>query len=278
MSRCCAVASAALMLFFGTAGEAQTPPQAPAPKAAAPAKAAAKKPAARKTNGSARQPAAVESGPCKLGVIPALGDRFSVHKFGLTVFETEDNEVAIEAWGLDDLAVARARAAFGTSVRRINYAKRAFDPFYHPKSRFIPDPNEGLLAVVRNITQSANCERYLVVTRYTTRVDGTNLEVKGIGTYNRGLGTLMRHSHLFANVAVTMFDGSTYERSNRTLAAIGAGLAEGLRLTEDPLKKLDNALYPDPPQSASGSAVLREKTRALVSAQLDRAMSVYLQE
>jgi hypothetical protein len=103
-----AVASAALVLLFGTAGEAQTPPATSAP--AAPAKTVAKKPAAKAKPG-AKQPAAVETGPCRLGVISAIGDRFSVHKFGITVFETEDNEVPVEGWGLDDLAVARVRAA-----------------------------------------------------------------------------------------------------------------------------------------------------------------------
>ncbi len=161
---CCfvfAVASAVLVLLFGTAGEAQTPPATSVPTTPAPAKNVAKKPATKAKSG-AKQPAAVEAGPCKLGVISALGDRFSVYRFGLTIFETEDSEVPIESWGLDDLAVARVRAATGTdpSVRRINYPKGAFEPYYHPKSRFLPDPNEGLPAIVRNVTPNANCERY----------------------------------------------------------------------------------------------------------------------
>src|SRR5438445_1832716 len=120
MLRRFAVASAVLVLLFGTAGQAQTPPATSAP-AAPPAKTVAKKPAAKAKSG-ARKPAAVETGPCKLGVISALGDRFSVHKFGLTVFETEDNEVPVEGWGLDDLAVTRVRAAAGNdhSVRRLS--------------------------------------------------------------------------------------------------------------------------------------------------------------
>jgi hypothetical protein len=102
------VAATLLVLFFGTAGEAQTPPATAAPNSPAPSKPVAKKPAA-KAKAGAKQPAAAETGPCKLGVISAVGDRFSVHKFGLTVFETEDNEVPVESWGLDDLAGAGAR-------------------------------------------------------------------------------------------------------------------------------------------------------------------------
>ena len=274
-----AVASAALMLLFGTVGEAQTPPATSVPTTPAPAKPVAKKPAA-KAKANAKQPAAVETGPCKLGVISALGDRFSVHKFGLTVFETEDNEVPIEGWGLDDLAVARVRAATGNdpSVRRINYPKGAFELYYHPKSTFLRDPKEDLPQIVRSITTNANCERYLVMTKFKGTVAGTKMEINGIGVYSQGIGSLARHSHLFANVAVAIFNGGTYERINPSLAAIGGSLSRAFQLTENPLTKLDHSLFPDPPQSASTSAVLKERTRALVSAQLDRVIPGRLQE
>jgi hypothetical protein len=264
-----AVASAALVLLLGIAAEAQTPPATSAP--AAPAKPAAKKPAT-KAKSAAKQPAAVETGPCKIGVITALGDRFSVHKFGLTIFETEDNEIPVEGWGFDDLAVARVRAATGNdpSVRRINYSKGAFEPYYHPKARFLPHPNEGLPAIVRSITPNANCERYLVITTFKGTVAGTKLEINGIGVYSQGIGSLVRHSHLFANVAIGMFDGSTYEKINPSLAAIGGSLSKAFQLVEGPLTKLDQSLYPDPPQSAAASSTLRERSRALLSSELDR--------
>ena len=273
-----ALASAVLVLLLGTAGEAQTPPAGSA-LAAPPAKASAKKPAA-KPKPSPRKPAAVESGPCRLGVISALGDLFSVHKFGLTVFETEDAEIPVESWGLDDLAVARVRAAAGNdpAVRRINYPKGTFELFYHPKSIFLREPNEDLTQIVRGITANANCERYLVITRFKGTVSGTKMEINGIGVYSQGIGSLVRHAHLFANVAVGMYDGRTYERFNPSLASIGNSFSRAFQLIDDPLTKLDHALFPDPPQAASGSATLKERTRALVSAQLDRVVPDRLKE
>ena len=104
------------------------------------------------------------------------------------------------------------------------------------------------------------------------------MEINGIGVYSQGIGSLARHSHLFANVAVGMFDGSTFERANPSLAAIGSSLSRAFQLTEDPLTKLDHSLFPDPPESAASSAVLKERTRALVSAQLDRVIPGRLQE
>ena len=274
-----AIASAVLVLLFGTAGEAQTPPATSAPAAPAPAKTVAKKPAAKAKSG-AKQPAAVETGPCRLGVISALGNQFSVHKFGLTIFETEDSEVPVDGWGLDDLAVARVRAATGNdpSVRRINYPKGAFEGYYHPKSLFLREPNEDLTQIVRSLTTNANCERYLVIIKFKGTVSGTKMEINGVGVYSQGIGSLARHSHLFANVGVVIFDGGTYERINPSLASIGSGLSRAFQLTEDPLTKLDHSLFPDPPQSVSTSAVLRERTRALVSAQLDRVIPDRLRE
>ena len=258
--------------------EAQTPPGV-APQAGAPAAKPVAKKAAPKAKAAARQAAPVETGPCRLGIISAVGDRIAVQKFGLTVFETEENEVPVD-WGLDDLIVARVRAASGgdPAVRRIAYPKGAFEPFYHPTSRFLPDAREGLPAIVRSITSNAGCERYLVVTRFKGQVPGTNLTLDGIGTYNQGLGTLIRHSHLFANIAIGVLDGTTYERVDRPFAGFGSRLAEGFRLTENPLTKLDNSLFPEPAAAATSSVALRDKTRALVTAILDRILPNHLRD
>ena len=47
---------------------------------------------------------------------------------------------------------------------------------------------------------------------------------------------------------------------------------------EDPLNRLDNAQFPDPPSSAAGSVALRERTRDLVAARLDQALPDYLKQ
>jgi hypothetical protein len=143
MSRKLAVA-AVLMSCLATAGWSQSPSAATSPTASVPAQPVAKKPTT-KSRSAAKPQVSAESGPCRLGVISAIGGRFSVEKFGVTIFETEVNEVPIEDWGLDELVLARVRVATGAdpSVRKIAYPKGAFEPYYNPKSRFLPDPNEG---------------------------------------------------------------------------------------------------------------------------------------
>jgi hypothetical protein len=268
---------------LAAAGWAQSPSATNAPAASTPANTSAKpatKKAAPKAKSAAKPPGAVDTGPCKLGVISALGDRFTVQKFGLTVFETEESETPVDGWGLDDLVVARVRAATGAdpTVRKIIFPKSAFEPFYHPTSRFLPDPREGLPAIVRGITPNANCERYLVVTRFKGQVPNTNLTLDGIGVYSQGIGSIVRHSHLFANISLSLLDGGNYERVNRPFTGFGARLAEGLRLTEDPLTKLDNSFFPETAASVPGNATLRERTRTLIAAQLDKTLPNYLKD
>jgi len=268
---------------FAATGWAQSPAAPTAPATSAPSKAVAKKAAPKKgpskTKPAAKRSAAAESGPCRLGVISTIGDRFNVQKVGLTVFENEGAEIPVD-WGFNDIVLARVRAATGAdpAVRRIAYPNGAFEPFYNPKSRFIPDPGERLPAIVRNVTPNVNCERFLVVTTSSAEVPGTNVQVKGIGAYNRGIGSLLRHSHLFANISFSLIDGRTYEEIDRQSAILRARMAEGIKLTEDPLTKLDNSSFPEPPAAVSGSAELREKTRALVTATLDRLLPIYLKE
>jgi hypothetical protein len=256
-------------------GWAQTqPPQIPA---------SATKPPVKKAVAKAKSPKqapSADSGPCRLGVIPVLGNQLSVNKFGVTVFETEEHEVPVEGWGLDDLVMARVRAATGAdpAVRRISYSKEAFEPYYNPKSRFLPDPRESLSSIVQSVTANANCARYLVVTRSADQVPGTRLILKGVGTYNQGLGSLIRHSHLFASIGISLIDGQSYEKISTFSADTGSRLSENMRLMEDPLKKLDNSDFPDPPSAASNSPVLRERIRTLVAAKLDRDLPNYLGE
>lgn len=268
------------LLSLVTPAAAQTPPASTAPpgQAAAPAKPAAKK-AAPKPKPVAKQPVAVESGPCRLGVISVIGVHYSVQKFGLTIFENEASAIPID-WGLDDLVFARVRAATSNdpAVRRIAYPKGVFEPFYNPKTILIRDPGERLPVIVRSFTANANCERYLVATTFKAELPNTHMTLNGIGTYNQGLGGLLRHSHLFANVAITLIDGRSYEEIKRPFVNFGANFAASMRLTEDPLTKLDNSLFPDPPAAASANAALRERTRALVADRLDRGLPGYLKE
>lgn len=239
-------------------------------------KPAVKKPAP-KTRISANPPKAADSGPCRIGVISAIGDEFVVQRIGLTIFGNEYTEVPIEGWGIDDLVARRVRAALpNVAVKRITYPKGAFAP--HPAPTLFRNSRDTLTAIVRQIANNAGCERYVVVTKLTGQVDGTNQSHRGIGVWNRGIGAL-NHTFLFTDIDISVFDGQTFEierkpfhfEGNLTRALLGD-------FGQDPLAKLDNDAFPEPATAAGASAVLRDRMRALLTAVLDRKLAVSFKE
>ena len=170
---------------------APTPAPNPSPSKPSPAKPACEETGTTKT-GRRRDPRPPRPPPSVarcIGVIPHLGDRFAVQTIGLTVFGNDLKEVPIESWGLDDLVVARVRAAAGTrfAVRRIAYPANAFEPFDNPPSRLFRNARKDLKGVVQTIAGAGGCERYVVVDQgREARWVGTNQLFEGIGMFNRG--------------------------------------------------------------------------------------------
>jgi hypothetical protein len=260
---------------FAQAQSAPGPITQPAPAAAKPAV----KKSAPKGKAAAKQPAPAESGPCQIGVISAVGDKFAVQKVGLTVFGNELTEVPINAWGLDDLVAARVRAAAsGINVRKIAYSKGTFEPYYHPPTRLFRNGDEDLTAVIKQITASSNCARYFVFTTYEAQLQGTNQSLPGIGVLHHGSGPLSNTS-LFANFALRVFDGQSFVIAKRPSTDLGSILAGSFgRLGQDPLTKLEAADFPAAPADAVASSTLRDHTRALLAARLDKAVAAYLKQ
>lgn len=249
-----------------TASPAQTAPQAkPAAKKAAKPKAPPAKPVEQTT-----------AGPCGVGVIAATQDPFVVEKIGLTVFGNEYAEVPV-SWGLDDLVFARVRAAAGaTPLRRITYAKGAFDAYYHPKPSLFRNDREELLNLIRQIAGNAGCERYVVVTRSEGMLPGTNQPLRGLGILNRGAG-IISYSYLYAYVGVTVFDGQTFEIKKGpgvTLEGVMKHMTDSFGLDEH-LRKVGDSLYPVAASDAANNTTLRDNIRDFLTERLDKILPPY---
>jgi hypothetical protein len=193
------------------------------------------------------------------------------------MFGNEFKEVPIESWGIDDLVVARTRAAVGTrfAVRRIAYASNAFDRYDHPPSRLFGNPTEDLKAVVQTITHAGECERYVVVVNGSSQLGNTNQQAEGIGIVNSGFASLSK-TFLFALSYIVVFDGHTYEVLKRgtgltgrenTLGAIFGSSIRG------PSLELADFSWPPTPEAVMG---LRDAARALLAPSLDKALPALL--
>ncbi|MDE2332860.1 MAG: hypothetical protein KGK16_19060, partial [Bradyrhizobium sp.] len=194
------VAACASLCLAASASAQGLPATTTAPSATT-VKPVVKKPAP-KTRISANPRKAADSGPCRIGVISAIGDEFVVQRVGLTVFGNEYTAVPIEGWGIDDLVATRVRAALpNVVVKRITYPKGVFAPYDHPAPALFRNSRDTLTAIVRQIANNAGCERYVVVTKLTGQVEGTNQSHRGIGVLNRGIGVL-NNTFLFTDIGI----------------------------------------------------------------------------
>jgi hypothetical protein len=249
------------------------PPTKPSPAKPVPAKPAAKKPEPAKPD------AAAQSGPCGIGVIPHIGESFLLQSFGITVFGNELKKVPIEPWGLDDLLVARVRAAAGPhfSVHRMAYPANAFATFDDPPP--FHNGENDLKEIAQTVSRTGGCERYIVAVRDAIRIGDSNIIVKGIGVFHRG-GLIDRFNTdiLVVLTALYVIDGRSFEIVKKGYGGIADEdtLVDRLRRSfsyetpiHGPSRKLEDFAWPPTPDAVMG---LRDPTRALLAASLDVAL------
>jgi hypothetical protein len=254
------------------------PPVKPSATKPPPAKPAPAKPAANKKPEPAK-PDAAQSGPCGIGVIPHIGDSFELQSFGITVFGNEFKKMPIESWGLDDLLVARVRAAAGPrfAVRRMAYPANAFATFDDPPP--FHNGENDLKEIAQTVSRAGGCERYIVAVRDAIRIGDSNIIVRGIGVFHRG-GLIDRFNSdiLVVLTALYVIDGHTFEIVKRGYGGIADEdtLVDRLRRSfsyetpiHGPSRKLEDFAWPPTPDAVAG---LREPTRALLATSLDAAL------
>ena len=258
---------------------AQTVPTAapnPSPTKPSPAKPSSPKPAAKKPE-PPKPDAAAERGPCGIGVIPHIGENFALKSIGLTMFGNELKDVPIESWGLDDLIVARVRAAAGPglAVRRITYPASAFETYDHHV--FLRFPN--IKAIVQTVAGTSGCERYVLVVKGRDAYGDTNQLLEGIGVahrssiFDRGGAT-----YLFALTGISIFNGDTFDAFQNGTGSLHPEETGVDRVVNSlvhpfpihgPGRELKDFPWPPAPDAITG---LRDPTRALLGESLDKVL------
>jgi hypothetical protein len=248
---------------------AQTAPPADVAPAAKPAIEPAVKKAAAKPKAAHKPLEPTAAGPCQLGVIAALEDKFSVQKISIIVFGDEETQVPVD-WGFNDIVAERVRAAAGgAGVRKIAYPKGAFEPYYERSEALFRIPGDKLTPIVRQVAGNADCERYLVVTTLSVQLSRTNQPLNGIGILDGPFG----HPTLFTFFMATIFDGRTFEIRRNPLSDLGKELAKSFTLQKpNPLSQLDDGAFPQPAAAAAQNTMLRDRIRVLLAEKLDKTL------
>jgi hypothetical protein len=163
-----------------------------------------------------------------IGIISAIGDKFTVTQSGLTGFDNTPRSVSIEAWGIDEQIVARASSVLGQhfQVQTVSYPR---EPFSVPeRSSFIPAPDllrenpfkreDPLKEIVGSQVTPQGLDAYVVITKATLKYGTRGVPLSGIG--------LIKHSTLFdsstivhALYVIRIIDGHTFRTIDKKSAS-----------------------------------------------------------
>lgn len=217
----------------------------------------------------------MDTGPCAIGLISVIGNRFGVQQVGFTMFGNEYTPIAIDGWGLDDLIMSRLRAAApGKSIQRIAYSQSAWahaGESGSPMLRRNPERQE----FVQQSAASTKCQLYVLVERFRNSFSNTNQSVEGFGIVKWG-NPIKRRTFLFALTYITIYDGQSFEVVKKGAASTNDEAMISRLLAINPIsgpnKELNEAAFPSSPNEVAGSPSMRDGIRALLTTSLDKTL------
>ena len=157
-----------------------------------------------------------------IGIISAIGDKFTVTPSGLTGFDNAQRSVSIDAWGIDEQMVAEASSVLSQpfQVQAVTYQRELF---FAPE-RVSPIPGADLVRedpfkeLVRGHVSPQGLDAYVVITKATLKYGTRGVPISGIG--------LIGHSTLFdsstivhALYVVRVIDGHSFRTIDRKSAS-----------------------------------------------------------
>jgi hypothetical protein len=264
-----AIAAAAAITLNASALYAQSPTPAPSPRPAKPSPPRAK-PAAPQ---AAPQPA--PSTGKSLCVASAIGGKFNIQTIGFTVFSNNVQTVAIDSWGLDDVAVRKTASIVSGlfAVRRISMPPSTFADFQRPLGGILfGNRTPGLDGAIQTlVAANPSCNFYMALTRTFTRFESSNQNIEGIGLLNRE-NPLFERRWLHAIFTIRVIDGQSREVVRSEMARLDVDQNSGLVGIYGASRPVDKSWWPASPQTVAQSAQLRSATQALI----EQALTVTL--
>jgi hypothetical protein len=163
-----------------------------------------------------------------IGIVSAIGDKFTFTPSGLTGFDNAQHSVSIEAWGIDEQIVARATSVLGQrfQVQTLSYPR---EPFAAPeRTSVIPAVDllrenpfkreDPFKEKIRSHVSPQGLDAYVVITKATLKFGTRGVPVSGIG--------LIKHTTLLDSSAIVhalyvirVVDGHTFRTIDTKSAA-----------------------------------------------------------
>ena len=148
-----------------------------------------------------------------VGIVSAIGDRFTLARAGLTGLDNSSRNVPIASWGLDDLIVQQVAAALSIRFQ--------VQPVTYPRATFATTEESAITAVnlvrsdpfkklVQTEVSPQGLDAYIVITKAKAYFGGGNRKVEGVGliTYRTVLESF---GLLHALYEIRVVDGKTFD-------------------------------------------------------------------
>jgi hypothetical protein len=151
----------------------------------------------------------------RVGVLSAMGDRFSIQELGFTVFGNEYKAQNLPI-GADDIITAELKQSLAGryTVVDLSQYRAAFmnAPKYWPgEQSLISESRPEVTEVVRQLMGKENLDAYVLVTAAYGAIGATNQAVAGIGIL-KFQGVIRDNAYrLHALYIVSVIDGHSYE-------------------------------------------------------------------
>lgn len=198
-------------------------------------------------------------------VVSAIGNTFAVNTIGLTMFGSNQTNVPVDTWQVDEYITTRVSELVGArfNIHRITAPHNAFASLEQSGALFRNLETERV-DILRKLVLGERCDFHLLVQRVSGNVGTTSQKVTGIGVVRTGDGVLIDNVHLFALAKLVLYENHSYKVLTE-LPLHGPG---GLFTTlSGPHKKLEASDWPSPPSMADNPN-LRAGTMALLDAGL----------
>jgi hypothetical protein len=150
----------------------------------------------------------------RIGVLSAMGDRFSVGRVGITIFTTGGTEGELDL-GTDDFITQQAMTALSQRYQVVDLSKyrKAFldRPKHWPGEQGVfAEKNPPVPEVVRELMGEEKLDAYVLITPGYGSVRGTNQSVAGIGLLKKEELLRTGDVRLYVSYIVSVIDGIDY--------------------------------------------------------------------
>jgi len=152
-----------------------------------------------------------------VGIISAVGDRFTFSKTGLVAADRGQRIIAVTVWGLDDAIVQQVTSLLNSrfQVTPVTYARADFFAMKRsPLDLLQGDPLEKLVKAV----SPQGLDAYIVITKAAVSLGAGGRNVQGLGvvTYQTVTDS---YTAIYALYEIRIFEGKTFKVIDQMAAA-----------------------------------------------------------